>query len=186
MLAVSPCSDEERRWEGGGGEKGGRVKRDRGGCTKERRRGGREREREREREKARTRKKCYMITWSLLARYPTLEGPFLIFFIWSLYFLSSSSSLAIFFSMDSPRLSTFAMQSVRLGGGAFFRPAPNSLSILAVCALKQVCVQLENKSRLTQWQHPQSCHAYVVWTEELARFELHTHIHVCRGCYICE
>jgi len=35
----------------------------------------------------------------------TLEGPSLIFFIWSLYFASSWSSRAIFLSTDSPRLS---------------------------------------------------------------------------------
>lgn len=36
----------------------------------------------------------------------TFDGPSLIFFIWSLYFFSSKSSLAIFFSTDSPLLST--------------------------------------------------------------------------------
>lgn len=36
----------------------------------------------------------------------TFEGPSLIFFIWSLYLISSASSLAIFFSMDSDRAST--------------------------------------------------------------------------------
>lgn len=36
----------------------------------------------------------------------TFEGPSLIFFIWSLYLISSASSLAIFFSMDSERAST--------------------------------------------------------------------------------
>ena len=60
----------------------------------------------------------------------TFEGPSLIFFICSRYFFSSSSSLAIFFSIDSPRLSTPEMASVRLGGGAFFLAPPNSRFIL--------------------------------------------------------
>lgn len=37
----------------------------------------------------------------------TFAGPSLIFFIWSLYFTSSASSLAIFLSIDSALLSTF-------------------------------------------------------------------------------
>lgn len=37
----------------------------------------------------------------------TFEGPSLIFFIWSLYFMRSASSLLIFFSTDSPLLSTW-------------------------------------------------------------------------------
>lgn len=37
----------------------------------------------------------------------TFDGPSLIFFIWSLYFISSASSLAIFLSTDSARESTW-------------------------------------------------------------------------------
>ena len=55
----------------------------------------------------------------------TFDGPFLIFPIWSLYFFNSRSSFEIFFSMDSARLSTLPIQSVRFGGGAFFLAPPN-------------------------------------------------------------
>lgn len=37
----------------------------------------------------------------------TFEGPSLIFFIWSLYFISSASILAIFLSIDSTLVSTY-------------------------------------------------------------------------------
>lgn len=40
----------------------------------------------------------------------TFAGPSLIFFIWSLYFTSSASSLAIFLSIDSALLSTCKRQ----------------------------------------------------------------------------
>lgn len=54
-----------------------------------------------------------------------LPGPSRIFFIWSLYLVSSTSSFAIFFSTDSVRESMLAMQSVRFGGGSFGFPRPN-------------------------------------------------------------
>ena len=43
----------------------------------------------------------------------TFEGPSRIFFIWSLYFTSSTSNRLIFLSMDSARESTCACQSKR-------------------------------------------------------------------------
>lgn len=77
----------------------------------------------------------------------TFDGPSLIFFIWSLYFFSSKSSLPIFFSIDSPLLSTckteddvthlyalwnkltLEIASDILGGGAFFFAPPRILCI---------------------------------------------------------
>lgn len=48
---------------------------------------------------------CYRYS---LTRCFTFDGPSLIFFIWSLYFTNSASSLAIFLSTDSARVSTWS------------------------------------------------------------------------------
>lgn len=49
-----------------------------------------------------------MLTWyQLESLMLTFEGPSLIFFIWSLYFISSASILAIFLSIDSILVSTY-------------------------------------------------------------------------------
>ena len=79
----------------------------------------------------------------------TFDGPSLIFFIWFRYLVSSRSNFPIFLSMDSPRLSTPAMASVMLGGGAFFLPPPSSRFILTVCVCVCLCVPIFNIERGT-------------------------------------
>lgn len=70
----------------------------------------------------------------------TLAGPSLIFFIWSLYFRSSASSLAVFLSIDSALASTYVK-----GNEVNKGKTRQNYKIEIRCSFTE---------RTTQWHHP--------------------------------